>query len=86
MRTTLTLDPDNAARLERLRKERNASLKDVVNDAIRRGLEVLDAPQTARTWKVPPPLDVGPMLIADPKEALRLLDEEDDLRKLGRSA
>lgn len=85
MRTTLTLDPDNAARLERLRKERDQSLKDVVNDAIRKGLDTLDAPQTARSWKVPAPLDVGPMLIADPKEALRMLDEEDDMRKLGLS-
>ena len=44
MRTTLTLDDDNAARLERLRKERDLSLKEVVNDAIRRGLNALDQP------------------------------------------
>jgi hypothetical protein len=38
MRTTLTLDDDVAAVLERLRKSRNASLKDLVNEALRRGL------------------------------------------------
>ena len=39
MRTTLTLDEDIAAVLERLRKSRNASLKDLVNEAMRRGLK-----------------------------------------------
>jgi hypothetical protein len=39
MRTTLTLDDDVVARIERLRRERNASLKDIVNDALRRGLD-----------------------------------------------
>jgi hypothetical protein len=34
----LTLDDDVAAALERLRKTRNASLKDLVNEPLRRGL------------------------------------------------
>jgi hypothetical protein len=38
MRTTLTIDDDVAAVLERLRKVRDASLKDLVNEALRRGL------------------------------------------------
>ena len=38
MRTTLTLDDDVAAALERLRRSRDASLKDLVNEALRRGL------------------------------------------------
>lgn len=38
MRTTLTLDDDVVAALERLRKTRGASLKDLVNEALRRGL------------------------------------------------
>jgi hypothetical protein len=38
MRTTLTLDDDVAAVLARLRKTREASLKDLVNEALRRGL------------------------------------------------
>lgn len=38
MRTTLTIDDDVAALLERLRKERETSLKDLVNQALRRGL------------------------------------------------
>lgn len=34
----MTLDDDVAAALERLRKSRNASLKDLINEALRRGL------------------------------------------------
>jgi hypothetical protein len=37
MRTTLTLDDDVAVALERLRRAGDASLKDIVNDALRRG-------------------------------------------------
>ena len=39
MRTTLTLDDDVAAILERLRKCRDATLKNLVNEALRRVLE-----------------------------------------------
>jgi hypothetical protein len=38
MRTTLTLDDDVAVVIERLRRARDASLKDIVNEALRRGL------------------------------------------------
>jgi len=34
MRTTLTLEDDVAAVLERLRKSRNVSMKDLINDAL----------------------------------------------------
>jgi len=39
MRTTLTIDDDIATVLERLRRARDASLKDLVNEALRRGLK-----------------------------------------------
>ncbi|MEJ0042232.1 MAG: hypothetical protein WDM81_08455 [Rhizomicrobium sp.] len=48
MRTTLTLDEDNARRLTRLRKARDASLKAVVNDVIRRGLDEAEKPPRPR--------------------------------------
>ncbi len=38
MRTTLTLDDDVAVQIERLRRERDASLKEIVNEVLRRGL------------------------------------------------
>ena len=48
MRTTLTLDKDVAVALERLRKARKASLKSVVNDALRQGLGQIASPPPAR--------------------------------------
>ena len=39
MRTTLTLDKDVAAALERLRRRGDARYRDLVNDALRRGLQ-----------------------------------------------
>jgi hypothetical protein len=45
VRTTITLDPDVAALLERVRKARKLGLKDAINDALRRGLPLLAAPE-----------------------------------------
>ena len=51
MRTTLTLDDDVAATLERLRKTRKATLKQLVNEALREGLKQIGAPKK-RTRRV----------------------------------
>jgi predicted flavoprotein YhiN len=48
MRTTLTLEHDVAAMLERLRKTRRQSLKSLVNEALRQGLERLASPPRRR--------------------------------------
>lgn len=48
MRTTLTLDKDVAAMLERLRKSRGGKLKDIVNEALRQGLKQTAAPPRRR--------------------------------------
>jgi hypothetical protein len=48
MRTTLTIDADVAAMLEELRCRAGASLKDLVNDALRRGLKDMMAPPKPR--------------------------------------
>lgn len=58
MRTTLTIDPDVAIALERLRESRDLTLKAAVNEALRRGLRTLDQEASAgstgsyhlRTW------------------------------------
>ena len=39
MRTTLTLDDDVAANLERFRRSRRIGLKQLINEALRRGLK-----------------------------------------------
>jgi hypothetical protein len=48
MRTTLTIDDDVAAELEHLRRERGASLKEVVNDLLRCGLRTIETKPKAR--------------------------------------
>ena len=48
MRTTLTLEDDVAKGLQQLKERRRASLKSVVNEALRAGLERLLAPTPRR--------------------------------------
>jgi hypothetical protein len=48
MRTTLTLDDDVAVQLERLRQARKSNLKELVNEALRRGLREMNAPVRKR--------------------------------------
>ena len=86
MRTTLTLDDDNAVRLERLRKERDASLKDIVNQAIRSGLNEMEAPPKQQEPYQTRVMNLGKPLFNSPedlKALIRQLDEEADLKKLG---
>lgn len=46
MRTTLTLDDDLAKELDRAARRAGRSFKEVVNEAIRRGLAIGDRPTT----------------------------------------
>ncbi len=48
MRTTLTIDDDVAAGIERLRKSCGISLEELVNEALRRGIRDLDEPARKR--------------------------------------
>ena len=48
MRTTLTIDDDVAAVLQRRLRTGDTSLKDLVNDALRRGLQDMNAPPKRR--------------------------------------
>jgi hypothetical protein len=75
MRTTLILDDDVAAVLERLRKSRDASLKNLVNEALRRGLEDMSRRDCLRTRSVA----LGQLRIAgldDIGEALAIAEGE----------
>jgi hypothetical protein len=78
MRTTLTLDDDVAAAIERRRRELNHTLKQEVNDLIRAGLareEDRDAEPQRPLFRVQP-LDVGELLIDidDVSEALDIAE------------
>lgn len=53
MRTTLTIDEDVAAELERWQRERDRSLKETVNEALRLGLrEMTRAPKRKRPVRI----------------------------------
>jgi predicted flavoprotein YhiN len=52
MRTTLTIDDDVAAELDRLRRTRDARMKDLVNDVLRLGLrEMTDRPKRKKPFR-----------------------------------
>ena len=59
MRTTLTLDDDVAAALDRLRKTRRGSFRDLVNEALREGLRSLTAPPRCRMRSRTRVVDLG---------------------------
>ena len=59
MRTTLTLDPDVAVRLKRLRQRRDARFKDVVNTALREGLRVMEDKPRSRPKSWTKPVSLG---------------------------
>jgi Ribbon-helix-helix protein, copG family len=65
MRTTLTIDPDIAAQLARLCKEREVSLKALVNDALRQGLRQMAAPKKSRNRSFTQPVELGQPLIGN---------------------
>jgi hypothetical protein len=79
MRTTLTIDDDVAATLERLRKTREAALKDIVNEALRRGLREMTRPTRAREPVRTGSVDLGRLLIGsidNINEALAIAEGE----------
>lgn len=80
MRTTLTIDDDVAVQLHRLRRSQNRGLKQLVNEALRRGLKQMseqDKPQgNYQTRSV----DLGRCLIGnidDVAEVLAIAEGED---------
>ncbi|MDP8961434.1 MAG: ribbon-helix-helix protein, CopG family [Actinomycetota bacterium] len=77
MRTTLTLDDDVAAQLERLRARGDRSFKQLVNDALRAGLARLDREEPARRGPYTRAVSLGkPRLpeIDDVSEALAIAE------------
>jgi predicted transcriptional regulator len=81
MRTTVTLDPDVFAALQRVARERGTSFKAVLNEAVRRGLSGEPARRRYRT----PSRDMGMRAGIDVDKALSLVAADEDaetLRKL----
>jgi hypothetical protein len=79
MRTTLTLEPDVAARLERLMRERGQPLRAIVNAALREGLSALERPARRRKSFRTTGFDLGPSLVGsldNVEEVLARIDGE----------
>jgi len=79
MRTTLSLDDDVAALLARIRQARRAGLKDVVNEALRRGLKEMAAPKSRSAPYRTPSVSLGRCLagsIDDVAEVLAVTEGE----------
>jgi hypothetical protein len=75
MRTTLTLDDDVAAALNRLRRERDVPFRALVNDALRRGLKELREPaRPARRFSTLT-ADLGPCLLGDIVSASEAIEQ-----------
>ncbi len=86
MRTTLTLDDDVAAALERRRAQRGTGLRLEINELLRAGLMVASqAGGDAEPYALPTH-DPGRALISDSRALKDLLDDEDDDRALGHRA
>lgn len=58
MRTTLSLDDDVAARIEQLRQDLDKPLKELVNEALRRGLVAMHEPRSPAPYRTQP-VDLG---------------------------
>jgi hypothetical protein len=73
MRTTLTLDPDVAARLERLQRERGQSFKVLVNETLREGLERFDRRASERKVFRTPTASLGRCLLGNLDDVAEIL-------------
>lgn len=82
MRTTLTLDDDVARRVERLRRQRGMTLRDVVNAALREGLAQLEAPDRPGKEHTTKSVSLGGCLIGNIDDVAEVLvvAEGDGLR------
>ena len=74
MRTTLSLDDDVAALLEQMRKARDTTFKQIVNDALREGLARLNSPAEVREFRTQP-VDLGSCYYPNLDNVWEVLDE-----------
>ena len=74
MRTTLSLDDDVAVLLEEVRKARDTTFKQVVNDALREGLTRLSSTAENRAFHTQP-VDLGNCFFPNLDNVWEVLDE-----------
>lgn len=76
MRTTVTLDPDVAAKLKQVVRERGVTFKEALNSSVRRGLEGGGA--KPRPYRLPPARDMRARPGVNLDKALQLAGELED--------
>lgn len=74
MRTTLSLDDDVAALLEQMRKARDTTFKQIVNDALREGLTRMNSPPETEAFRTEP-VDLGDCYFPNLDNVWEVLDE-----------
>jgi hypothetical protein len=83
MRTTVTLEPDVAAKLKEEMRRKDISFKEALNSSVRRGLERQEVKPCP--YKLPPPQRMGARPGVNLDKALQLAGELEDaetIRKL----
>jgi hypothetical protein len=75
MRTTLTLDDDVAALLSRVQKEKDLTMREVVNQALRRGLESISEPKPATRRFRTKPFNLGRSVFPNMDNVWEIIDE-----------
>ena len=80
MRTTLTIEDDVAGQLARLQRQQRRPMKDIVNDALRRGLRDMASPARRSGRFVTQPLKLGQCLVGSIDNVAELLAAAEDER------
>jgi hypothetical protein len=76
MRTTVTLDPDVAAKLKQAARERGISFKEALNSSVRRGFERGEA--KSKPYRLPPARRLEAKPGVNLVKALQLAGEMED--------
>jgi hypothetical protein len=80
MRTTLTLDDDVAKLIERIRRRRGGTFREVVNEGLREGLPRLDTPAAPSSRHATRAVSLGACLVGsvdDIAEALAVAEGDE---------
>lgn len=76
MRTTLTLEENVAARLRARARKKKLSFKQVVNEALRKGLQSAEEPRQTKPFRIKP-FSMGVKPGIDYDKTNQLLDDEE---------
>jgi Arc/MetJ family transcription regulator len=81
MRTTITLDDDVAAQIEKVRRAGRMTFKEIVNHALREGLQAMERPAAAKRFRTRS-FDAGACLIGNVDDIAEVLAiAEGDMHK-----